>query len=116
MRLKIISLALLAMAWLAIPSFSLEVDDTILLEQIQVAVSQYRRIAQDFEHLKASLRDNPAVEGDIMDYPSVKEFLQVSVVPSESALRTLLLRYQDEHGVRALRKLAKRNQFSDILP
>lgn len=92
-----------------------DLDDSIIREQIQVAVTQYRHVVGEFEKLQNSIRQGSGEETDVMEYPSVKHFVQASLNPSEMQMRDLFERYSREYGDKKLRRLAKSNQFEDLL-
>lgn len=98
----------------AFQGVSAEMDDSVLVEQIQVSVKQYRRALQDFNQLQASLPQEGRESG-AMASPKLQEFIQVSLSPAEKELRGLFARYEREYGRRAFLKLAKKRGFPDLI-
>jgi hypothetical protein len=96
------------------PAFGSDMDDSVLVEQIDVSVKQYRRVMTDFEQLQQSLRAE-VDENDVMASPKIQAFLQDSLNPADKEMRALFARYQREYGRRALTKLAKRRGYTSFL-
>lgn len=92
-----------------------ELDDSVIAPQIQIAVVQYRQALLDFEKLKGSLVKGGVDEAEIADYPSVKHFEEATLNPAESQLRSICRRYEADFGPKAMKKMAKRHQFEDLL-
>lgn len=108
--------ALLLISSFAAQASAMDLDDSILAEQIQISVTQYRRVVKDFEHLQESLRKSGVDDASLADYPSVKDFIEKSLNPAERQMTDQFKQYTATFGAKSLKKLAKRSQFSDLVP
>src|SRR5579862_3657706 len=91
-----------------------DLDTPIIVQEILVSVQNHRRVLSDMDRLTSALQNQSSMK-DVMDFPSVKDFVRDSLEPSNTQLQTLFARYRDEYGERSLQKLAKQYRFTDLL-
>ncbi len=109
-----LALSLLSIATFGIQAHANEMDDSVILEQIDASVHQYRTVLAEFGHLEMSLRQS-SDEQDVANFPTMREYIQVSMDPADRSMRELFKRYESEYGEKAFHQVAKRRGFADLI-
>ena len=91
-----------------------EDEESPLAQQILVSVKNYRRTGDELKQMEQALQNQSGVK-DVMDSPTLQEFIRDSINPAYRQLRDLFGRYGEDYGKKALDKLAAQYNFTDLL-
>ena len=91
-----------------------EDEESPLAQQILVSVQNYRRTSDEMKQMQQALQSQSGVK-DVMDFPTLQEFMRDSLNPAYRQLKDLFGRYQEDYGVKTLNRLATKYNFADLL-